>query len=82
MPGNPFSSPTGAPVSFVAVTPGNTTLLGGFQYLYVAVAGNLELQGVDDAASTGAFAVLAGALIPFGAGYVRSLTTATLVGLK
>lgn len=77
----PFNSPNSCPLSYQSVTPSNTVPFGGFQYLYVSVAGNLEVQGIDDASSV-TFAVTVGSLIPFGAGFIRTGTTATVIGIK
>jgi|GEM_PF-3453842 len=75
-----FRGSENAPDTYVAITPNNSTLLKGFKELFVVTAGNLELGSVNGG-TTSAFAVPAGAHIPFGAGYVRTGTTSTVVGI-
>lgn len=71
----------GWPTSYQPITASNSVELVGYQYLVVAVAGNIELRGPNDASSA-TFAVVAGQTIPFGAGYVRTNTTASIIGIK
>jgi hypothetical protein len=73
----PSPNPPGV---FVPITPSNSTFLEGFQWLVVSVAGNLELRGKNQSSSL-TIAVIVGQLIPFGSGYVRTNTTATVGGL-
>jgi hypothetical protein len=83
MPSSPFApSPPGGPVSYQAITPSDTALVGGYQFLRVGVAGNLAIKGVNDAAAV-TLAVTAGEYVPFSAGYVMATnTTATgVVGI-
>lgn len=74
--GNPISARPSPPESFQAVTPSDSTLLAGFQWLRVGVAGNLVVQGPNDASSV-TIAVGAAEYVPFAAGYVKAATTAT-----
>jgi hypothetical protein len=63
---------------FPGITPSDTTLLQGYQWLRIGGAGNLVLKGSDSGAvATAAIAVTAGEYVPFGAGYVMAATTAT-----
>jgi hypothetical protein len=84
MLGNPYAPASGAaPVSFVAITPSDTDVIGGFLFLRIGGAGNLAVKGVDDGAAV-TIAVTAGEYFPFGAGFVMSTnTTATgIVGVR
>ena len=75
---NPVTSRASPPESFPSITPSDTTLLSGLQYLYVGVSGDVALKGFNDAAATVFKAVPQGSYIPFGAGYVMATnTTAT-----
>lgn len=75
---NPVSSRLTPPESALAITPNDTTLLDGLQYLYIGVSGDVALKGYNDTAAVVFKAVPQGSFIPFGAGYVMATnTTAT-----
>ena len=74
---NTVTARSGPPESFQAVTPSDTTLLSGCQFLYVGGTGTLVLKGFNDAGPTTLTAVPAGEFVPFGAGYVMAASTTT-----
>lgn len=76
MTGGPIIARSGPPESFVAITPSDTSFLDGYQWLYVTGAGNLVLQGRDDASGV-TIAIAANTFVPFAAGLVKAATTAT-----
>lgn len=67
----------GDPDLFVDITPSNSTLLSGLQYLRVTGAGNLALKSKNGGPSI-IVPAQAHEYVPFGSGYVMSTgTTAT-----
>lgn len=80
---SPFAAPIGPPKSHTRVTPSDSIALGGFQYLYVVTSGTLSIKGLEDSSATDYGSPAAGAIIPFGDGYVMSTgTTAVVNGCK
>jgi hypothetical protein len=66
-----------APTQFTTVTPSDSVMLSGLQFLRVGVAGNLAVKGVGQSTAV-TVAVSAGEYFAFGAGYVMATnTTAT-----
>lgn len=75
---NPTTPRNSAPEGMLTITPSDSTLLSGLQYIYIGVSGDVALKGYNDATATVFKAVPQGSLLPFGAGYVMSTnTTAT-----
>lgn len=78
----PTSSRDSAPSIFMGVTPNDSTLLQGLQFLRIGGAGNLVLKSAEGPTATVTLAVTAGEYVPFGAGYVMAASTATgIVGM-
>jgi len=71
--------PPGPCTSWTAVTPSDTTLLSGLQWLYVGGTGDVVIKGLNDSAAATLKAVPVGGWIPFAGGYVMAATTATLI---
>lgn len=72
------ASSTAPPQAFSAVTPSDTVLLSGQQYLYIGVIGDVAIKGPNDTVATVFKAVPQGTYMPFGSGYVMATnTTAT-----
>ena len=74
---NPVFNGNYPPGQFVLVTPSDTAVLTGVQWLRVGAAGNLALQSLAGGTPV-VIAVTAGEYLPFGYGYVMNTnTTAT-----
>lgn len=75
----PKPTPTSpnAPSTFFDVTPSDSAMLQGCQWLRITGAGNLVLKGSGPSAAIITVAAVAGEWVPFGAGYVMVASTAT-----
>lgn len=71
---SPASSTT-PPQAFVAVTPSDSNVLYGAQWLYVGTAGNVAIKGLNDSAAATLSNVPAGSFIPFANGSVMATNT-------
>lgn len=65
-----------APETYFAITPNDSTLLQGLQWIRVGTAGNLVITGLQGGAAAVTLAVTAGEYVPFGAGFVMAASSA------
>lgn len=67
-----YPTSTNPPTVFVTITPNDTTVLGGYQWLRCGSAGNLVLKSDLNAATACTIVVTAGEYVPFGGGIVMT----------
>ena len=77
----PLPTRGNAPKTYKTLTPNNTILLQGWQWLRAKNDGDLIIKGCEPDAVAETIAVTAGEYFPFGAGYLMVGSTAAVLGI-